>query len=479
MKAHDRDRALQLFQQASAYSNDLDPDTAARLQDHLSLLSVPRGGQLRPPGQPASPLDEAAAAQQALLKQVFADVNHREADARKMLEKDPKMALAMLQETRKKVESAGLEPAPRDQLLRRLDRAIADTQHYIEQNRSRIELDAEERRRPAGTDARSQRETANAAEAGRTGRPVQPPQRGAAFRGGRGHRQAGPGTRAPRAGHPGHGQQVGDPHANWTASGGSSERKEEHVANAFIDVDEASDPGNGRALRLARRQELEGHDQPAGNGGPWRLNRRHRSEKEIEIEKKLLTPVNYSCRNRPLSEVLNQLAKLVNVNIHLDDEGLREEGLSPDTPVTLELASDIQLKSYLNLILEKHHLCYIIKNEVLNITSETKKGDHVYQQVYPVGDLVMPIPNFVASPRMGLAGALHDAMSNAVGSGGGFGTTTTPLAWWPARTASQNSGHDQPGGDGQHGAAPARRQPAGGRRARAAPAAAPAPISTR
>src|SRR5208337_4165818 len=72
LKARDRDRALQLFQQASAYSNDLDPVTAARLQDHLSLLSVPRGA---PSGQPATPVDEAVAAQQALLKQVFADVN--------------------------------------------------------------------------------------------------------------------------------------------------------------------------------------------------------------------------------------------------------------------------------------------------------------------------------------------------------------------------------------------------------------------
>ena len=82
------------------------------------------------------------AAQQALLKQVFADVNHREAEAKQMLEKDPKAALAMLQETRKKVEAAGLEPAARDQLLRRLDRSIADTEHYIEQNRARIELEA-------------------------------------------------------------------------------------------------------------------------------------------------------------------------------------------------------------------------------------------------------------------------------------------------------------------------------------------------
>ena len=106
LKAHDRDRALQLFQQASAYSNDWTRSRRRRLQDHLSLLSVPRGAPPRtgPAGQPASPVDEAAAAQQALLKQVFADVNHREADAKRMLEKDPKMALAMLQETRKKVE---------------------------------------------------------------------------------------------------------------------------------------------------------------------------------------------------------------------------------------------------------------------------------------------------------------------------------------------------------------------------------------
>ncbi len=168
-------------------------------------------------------------------------------------------------------------------------------------------------------------------------------------------------------------------------------------------------------------------------------NRRHRSDKEIDIEKKLLTPVNYSCRNKPLSEVLSQLAKLVNVNIHLDEEGLTAEGQSPDTPVTLELTNDIQLKSYLNLVLEKYHLCYIIKNEVLNITSETKKGDHVYQQVYPVGDLVVPIPNFVASPRMGLAGALHDAMGNAVGTSSGFGTATTPLAVVASKEGRQNS----------------------------------------
>ncbi len=137
--------------------------------------------------------------------------------------------------------------------------------------------------------------------------------------------------------------------------------------------------------------------------------------------------------------MLNQLAKLVNVNIHIDEQGLREEGLTPDVPVTLELNSDIMLKSYLNLLLEKNHLCYIIKHEVLNITSESKKSEssQIYQVVYQVGDLVMPIPNFVASPRMGLAGALHDAMSNAVGAAGNFGAMTSPM---PALASSPTHG---------------------------------------
>ena len=113
-------------------------------------------------------------------------------------------------------------------------------------------------------------------------------------------------------------------------------------------------------------------------------SRHRRSQQEVEIEKKLQTPVNYSCHNRPLNEVLGQLAKLVNVNIHIDEQGLREEGHTPDVPVTLELNSDIMLKSYLNLILEPNHLCYIIKHEVLNITSESKKSEssQIYQVVY-------------------------------------------------------------------------------------------------
>jgi len=442
LKARNRDRALQLFQQASAYSNDLDPVTAARLQDHLSLLSVPRGASPRsgPSSQPASPVDEAVLAQQALLKQVFADVNHRESDAKKMLEKDPKMALTMLQETRKKVEAAGLESAARDPLLRRLDRSIADTQRYIEQNRSRIELDAknnsvrEGMTRENTVKLQTQQKLAELVDQYNRLNDEQRFEEAEVI--------------AKRALELAPHEMVTQVMVSKSSILIKMDRerrirdtKADNVANAFIDVDKASDPGTSEPYAFPEAKNWKAITSRRAKRA-MELNRRHRSEKEIEIEKKLLTPVRYSCHKRPLSEVLAQLAKVVDVNIHLDDEGLREEGLSPDAPIDLELTSDIQLKSCLTLILEQHHLCYIIKNEVLNITSETKKESHAsfYQQVLPVGDLVIPIPNFVASPRMGLAGAFHDAMGNAVGTSSGFGTSPTPMAAVASREGRQNSG---------------------------------------
>ena len=69
--------------------------------------------------------------------------------------------------------------------------------------------------------------------------------------------------------------------------------------------------------------------------------------------------------------------------------------MTTETPVTIDLQNEIMLKSALNLILEPLHLSYVIKDEVLKITSEQMRDDQVYTDTYNVADLVVPIPNFV------------------------------------------------------------------------------------
>jgi len=82
----------------------------------------------------------------------------------------------------------------------------------------------------------------------------------------------------------------------------------------------------------------------------------------------------------------------------------------------------------LNLILEPLHLSYLVKNEVLSITSEQLRDTEVYTVTYNVGDLVIPIPNFVPDGNLGLAGALNSAQANArAGMVGGVYGGDAPL----------------------------------------------------
>ena len=109
-----------------------------------------------------------------------------------------------------------------------------------------------------------------------------------------------------------------------------------------------------------------------------RRRQAHRTEQEMEIEKKLRTPVSLQFTDAPLSKVMDYLAKLAEVNMYLDPQGLAEEGVTSDTPVTIEMRQEIMLKSALNLILEPLHLSYVIKDEVLKITSEQMRDGQVY-----------------------------------------------------------------------------------------------------
>jgi len=131
---------------------------------------------------------------------------------------------------------------------------------------------------------------------------------------------------------------------------------------------------------------------------------------EMQIQKRLSVRVKAAHRDQPLSAVLDALAKQADVPIHLDLVGLEQEAVRSDTPVTISLDQPISLKSALKLLLEPLHLDYVIKDEVLKVTSPRLVKGEVYSVSYPVADLVIPIPNF-SSDGLGITGALRDGYS--------------------------------------------------------------------
>lgn len=147
--------------------------------------------------------------------------------------------------------------------------------------------------------------------------------------------------------------------------------------------------------------------------GKYRADNRVRSEEEQRIEQSLERRISLHEDNVPLSEVVRKIGTVAGINIVFDQLGLEEEGVTTNRPVTIDV-DGIRVKNALNLVLHPMNLGYLIKDEVLNVTSRMRQQGELEVRTYPVADLVVPIPNFAPT------------MSNA------FGVTGMPSGSNPA-----------------------------------------------
>ncbi len=116
---------------------------------------------------------------------------------------------------------------------------------------------------------------------------------------------------------------------------------------------------------------------------------------------------------QPLADVVEYLKERHGIEIQLDVKALTDAGLGSDTPITRNLKG-ISLRSALRLMLSELDLTYVIRDEVLSITSKTEAENLLSTRVYPVADLVVPIP----APR---AGGFGGGSGGGLLGGGGLG----------------------------------------------------------
>ena len=223
------------------------------------------------------------------------------------------------------------------------------------------------------------------------------------------------------------------------------DKKEQGFLDTLDPVDESSipfDDGNPYVFPEAKKwRELSGRRAKYGKEQGRRL-----SERELEIRNKLKTPVSLQFENAPLSKVMDSLANWRESTSTSIRRAWPKKASPRDTPVNIDLRQEIKLESALNLILGPLHLTYVIKDEVLKITSEQARRGEVYPVIYNVADLVIPIPNFVPHGGLGLDGAYQGAMANVnYGTASPFAASNaTPLAVVASRDGRPASGMIDP-----------------------------------
>lgn len=421
LRNRDIPAALSWFRQANQRRDELDPATQQQLQDKLQLLS--QSTAVRKPGG-GNLMNEAAAEGQLKYRRISAELAQKEQAARNLQETNPKQALELLKQARGVVEAATLDSQAREMLLRRVNRDVEELERFIDANRGRIELN--ERNNATRTEIDREKQVKIEVQekvallVDQFNKLMEE------------HRYAEAEVIAKQA------REVAPDEPVVKQLGLAAkmiirtqevdairDAKEEGFYRATTNVDIAAVPFDDyKPYQFGPVKEWE---KLTLDRREWeRRNARQRSEKELEIEQKLKTPISLRFQEMPLSQVVEELGKLAQVNMYLDSRGLAEEAVNTDTPVTIELSQEISLKSALNLILEPLHLSYVIKDEVLRITSENLRDGEIYPVTYNVADLVTPIPNFAPNGYMGLSGALRDAQSS-IPMYGGMGGGDSPL----------------------------------------------------
>jgi len=136
----------------------------------------------------------------------------------------------------------------------------------------------------------------------------------------------------------------------------------------------------------------------------------HRKAEEA-IRQALNRPVTFEFIETPLEAVAAYLEDTSKVRVVLDHPALSDDGIDRNVPMTLSV-KDIPLRSALRLMLRDLHLTYLVRDEVLLITTPEEAETQLECRVYPVGDLLPSCD--VAGRQVGDFDALKNLITTAI-----------------------------------------------------------------
>ena len=143
---------------------------------------------------------------------------------------------------------------------------------------------------------------------------------------------------------------------------------------------------------------------------------------EEKIINELAKPTQVDFIETPINQAMEFLQDYHDIAIVLNRRALDDVGLDPETTTITRSLKGISLRSALRLILQEHDLTYVIQDEVLQITTPDQANQDLVTKVYPVADLVLPIPQAGMGMMGGMGGGMMGGMGGGMGGmGGGMG----------------------------------------------------------
>jgi hypothetical protein len=107
---------------------------------------------------------------------------------------------------------------------------------------------------------------------------------------------------------------------------------------------------------------------------------------EKRMAKALSAPTEFEFIDTPLQDILDTIEDVHKIPIEIDQRALDEVGIPSDTPITKSVKG-ISLRSALRLMLKDLDLTYMVRDEVLLITTPEEVECALVTKVYPLNHL--------------------------------------------------------------------------------------------
>ncbi|HEY7158436.1 MAG TPA: vWA domain-containing protein, partial [Gemmataceae bacterium] len=153
----------------------------------------------------------------------------------------------------------------------------------------------------------------------------------------------------------------------------------------------------------------------------------------IELQHLLSQPVKFGGYEDPkitLNEALEQLAQRYNLSFDVNEKAFKFENInepgkteiaSPDPIPAMHTTLSTVLRKVLSRIPVPSGATYVIRRDVIEVTTGTFAGAEKTVRVYPVADLVTPIPNAFNATMLQGAATIFGMSAGALGGFAGIG----------------------------------------------------------
>ncbi len=204
----------------------------------------------------------------------------------------------------------------------------------------------------------------------------------------------------------------------------------------YLAVREASQRDFLDSMHLTDIAKIPTPDDPPiiyPNADFWRqMTDRRKKYKSVDlsntspVEEKILNALDETTEmefpETPLKDVMDYIKERHHIEVQFDLAALKNANppVDPSQTLVTRTLKGITLRSALKLILSDYNLTYVIKDEVLMITTKDEADKVMVTKVYPVGDLVTPLDaNTIFGGSMGGVGGVSQGFGGGMGSMGG------------------------------------------------------------